>query len=122
MDEALAKKLDEIIQTVQKLNNDNALHSSECLYIVGLIIIGLCVGGFIWCQCHHDNTQREINRQNALVQMYKTTIEETAVKNMSKIEIEEILSTVTKCLNEKTNTTNEQGCTVGQNGEENDLN
>ena len=101
MDEALAKKLDEIIQTVQKLNNDNALHSSECLYIVGLIIIGLCVGGFIWCQCHHDNTQKEINLQNVLVQMYKTTIEETAVKNMSKTEIEKILSTVTKCLNEK---------------------
>ena len=38
MNEALTKKLAEIIQTVWKLNNDNALYSSECLIIVRLFV------------------------------------------------------------------------------------
>ena len=103
MEAMLVEKLDNIHKAIKDLNRCNILQYPMCICGCCLII----AFGLMALQCHHEETQREINRQNALVQIYKTIIEEASSNNMSKIDIQELFYTVNSCLNQKNSWNNE---------------
>lgn len=83
----LAEKLDNFHKAIGDLNRCAVLYVPCWVYIIGLIIAGLSIGALIGFKFYHEHKAQTTSRQNTLIQLYKTAIEQLSAKEMSKEDI-----------------------------------